>query len=385
MALPPRILLGPGPSELHPAVLQALASPAIGYLDPAFLPLLEQVSARLRAAFCTSNEVTLALTGSGTAGMEAALYNLLEPGDRAVVVVGGYFGARIAEIARRTGADVVSVDVPWGQAVDLDDVRHALAAGPVRLLAAVQGETSTGVLQDVRALGQLARAHDTLLLVDAVASLGGVEMRVDDWQVDICYTGSQKCLGAASGLAPITLGERARRRLAGRTRPPQSWYLDLELVWRYWGPDHVYHHTPSAPLLHALDTALELIEQEGLAERWARHQRVAAGLAAGCEALGLSLLVDPADRLAPLTAVCVPEGVDDAAVRAELLQRFGIEIAGGLAELRGRIWRVGLMGASAQERYVVLFLSALSSILARHGVRCDTTAAQDAAQGAWTA
>lgn len=378
----PRILLGPGPSDLHPRVIQAMAAPAIGYLDAEFLPTLERVSALLRRAFITKNELTLALTGSGTSGMEAALYNLLEPGDRAVVLVCGYFGARIAEIAGRAGAEVVTVAAPWGQPVPLDDVRRALDVAPTRLLAAVHGETSTGVMQEIAPLGRLAREHDALFLVDAVASLGGAEMRVDEWNVDACYAGSQKCLGAVSGLAPITIGERARARMAARTHPAQSWYLDLELIWRYWGPNPVYHHTPSAQLLYALEEALTLMDQEGLEARWARHSRNMNALIAGLEAMGLTMLVDPAHRLPSLTTVCVPEGVDDAAARKALLGEYGIEIAGGLGDLKGKVWRVGMMGQSSLARNVPLLLGALAAVLADQGFKGDLTAAREAASAA---
>ena len=373
-----RVLLGPGPSLLPPTVQAALARPLVGHMDPSLFPILEDISARLRETFQTGHELTLAASGTGTAGMEACVDYLLAPGERIAVASAGYFAQRIAEVAARAGADVVSVDAPWGQAVDPSALERALRRSSVRVVAAVHVETSTGVLQPLEDLARIAHDHGALFLVDAVASLGGVDLPVDRWGIDACYSGTQKCLSAPPGLAPLTVADRARRRpeyAAGR-----SFYFDLDLLWQYWAPPHTYHHTVPVPLIYALDEALRLIGDEGLPARIARHRRNAQALWAGLEAMGLSLLVPLPARSPTVTTVVVPEGVDEAAVRGRLLGDYSIEIAGGLGPLRGRIWRIGLMGYSSQSRTVLQVLAALEAILADMGVDLPRGAAAGAAE-----
>jgi alanine-glyoxylate transaminase/serine-glyoxylate transaminase/serine-pyruvate transaminase len=375
---PERILLGPGPSMLAPSVQAALSRPLVGHMDPTLFPILDAVSARLRETFQTANELTLAVSGTGTAGMEACLDHTLAPGDRIVVASAGYFALRIAELARRAGAEVVLVEAPWGRAVDPTDVERALGQSPARAVAAVQVETSTGVLQPVDAIAQIAHAHGAVCLVDAVASLGGIDLPVDRWGIDVCYSGTQKCLSAPPGLAPVTVNGAARERTA--TKAARSFYLDLELLWQYWAPPHAYHHTISVPLIYALDAALRLVAEEGLSARVARHRRNAEALWTGLETLGLTLLVPPAVRAPTVTTVVVPDGIDEAAVRSRLLAEYEIEIAGGLGPLRGRIWRIGLMGQSSQARYVLLLLAALETILSDLGMLVARGAGIDAAE-----
>jgi alanine-glyoxylate transaminase/serine-glyoxylate transaminase/serine-pyruvate transaminase len=376
--VPERILLGPGPSMLPPSVQAALSRPLVGHMDPTLVPMLEAISARLRETFQTSNELTLAVSGTGTAGMEACLDHTLAPGDHIVVAAAGYFALRIAELARRAGADVTLIEAPWGQAVDPSDVERALAQSPARAVAAVHVETSTGVLQPLEAITRIAHDHGTVCLVDAVASLGGVDLPVDRWAIDVCYSGTQKCLSAPPGLAPVTVNGAARERTG--MKPARSFYFDLELLWQYWAPPHTYHHTVPVPLIYALDEALRLVAAEGLSARVARHRRNADALWSGLEALGLTLLVEAGIRSPTVTTVVVPDGVDEAAVRGRLLAEYDIEIAGGLGPLRGRIWRIGLMGESSQARYVLLLLTALEAILSDMSVRVPVGAGTAAAQ-----
>lgn len=369
--LPPVILMGPGPSLVHPSTLRAMAAPTLGHLDPRFLSVMDQTVGLLREVFETANPLTLPISGTGTAGMEAALANALEPGDRVVVVVAGYFGQRMVEMARRLGAEVDPVEVEWGHAADVEAVQAALRRGrPPKALALVHAETSTGVLQPLQELARAAHEVGALVVVDAVTSLGGVPVGVDQNGLDLCYSGSQKCLSCPPGLAPITVSPRALEVLQRRRSPVVSWYLDLGLVARYWGQERFYHHTAPVNMIYALRQALELVHQEGLAARFARHRQVARALGAGLEALGLRLVVrEPALRIPSLTTVWVPEGVEDAAVRRALLEEFGIEIGGGLGPWKGRVWRIGTMGESARLQYVVQLLAALGELLRRSGVR----------------
>lgn len=375
--LPERILLGPGPSLTPPSVQAAMVRPAVGHMDPELFPILEEIVVLLRQTFQTANEVTLPVSGTGTAGMEASVVNTVGPGDRVVVASSGYFAERVAEVARRTGAEIALVEAPWGQAVDPSDVERALRSARAKVVAAVQVETSTGVVQPLEELVRIAHDHGALALVDAVASLGGVDLPVDRWGVDICYSGSQKCLSAPPGMAPLTLNDRARR--LPRSRPVQSFYLDAALLWDYWGSTHAYHHTASVPLVYAMHEALRLVIAEGLPARVTRHARNAAALWAGLQALGLRLFVAEGLRSPTVITVEIPDGVDDAQVRRRLLTEYGIEIAGGLGPLKGRIWRIGLMGHSSQARLVVLLLTALEAILAAEGVRSEKGAAVAAA------
>ncbi|MDR7518327.1 MAG: alanine--glyoxylate aminotransferase family protein [Armatimonadota bacterium] len=369
-----RVLLGPGPSLVPPEVSAALARPLLGHLDPDLLPILDEVVSLLRAVFQTKHELTLPVSGTGTAGMEAVLLHMVKPGDRLAVCTAGYFGDRLAEAGARLGAEVVRIEAPWGRPVDPGDLERALARGRVSCVAAVHVETSTGVLQPLRDLIRIAHAHGAMILVDAVASLGGVDLPVDAWEIDACYSGSQKCLSAPPGMSPVTVHARTR----GRHRPA-TFYLDLELLWTYWGPQHAYHHTVCAPLVCALHEALRLVAAESLEARVERHWRNARALWQGLAAMGLQVLADEPSRSPTITAVRIPDGVGDVQVRSRLLREYGIEIAGGLGPLRGRVWRIGLMGYSSQPRWVTLLLKALETVLATEGVRLPQGAVGEAA------
>jgi len=384
--VPTRILLGPGPSNVHPRVLQAMLTPMVGHLDPALWPVLDQVHDMLCHVFGTTHPWTLPLPGTGTAAMEAAFCNVVEPGDRVVIVVNGFFGARMVDIAARCGADVQRLDVPWGQPVRPDSVAQALAGqGQVKAVGVVHAETSTGVLSPIPEIAQVVHDYDALLIVDAVTSLGGVELAMDAWDVDLCYGASQKCLGAPPGLAPISVGPRARAAITQRTRPVQSFYLDLATVAEYWSARRQYHHTAPILMLYALHEALRLVLEEGVPQRWRRHAHLAAGLRAGLEALELELFAEPTARLDPLTTIVVPEQVDAAQVQRQLYQEYHIEIGGGLGALQGKIWRIGLMGHSCQRRNVLLVLAALEQSLAQQGYPVTRGAGVAAAQQVFAA
>lgn len=365
---PPRLLLGPGPSMVHPRVLQAMSTPLVGHLDPAFLAIMEENKRLLRWLFGTQNELTIPISGTGSAGMEACFANLVEPGDEAIVCVQGLFGERMAEVARRCGAVVKEVHAPWGRIIDAEDVRVALRnSRKPKVLAVVHAETSTGVLQPLSDLASLAREHEALFLVDTVTSLGGHPVRVDEWGIDACYSGTQKCLSAPPGLAPVTFSPTALAKVTARRLPVQSWYFDVSLLSQYWGSERVYHHTAPITMNYALLEALRLIEEEGLEARWQRHKRHHEALAEGLAALGLELASQAGHRLWTLNCVLVPREVDEAAVRRALLDEFGIEIGGGLGPFKGRTWRIGLMGESSTGANVLAVLSALESVLPRFG------------------
>lgn len=377
---PMRILMGPGPSGAHPRVMQAMTRPLLGHLDPDFLRAMDGCRAMLREVMLTGNEVTLATPGTGTSGMEAAVMNLVEPGDRVVVGICGFFGERIAQMAERAGGEVTRVQSPWGEPADVGVVEAAVrAAGNVKLLAMVHAETSTGAETPVEPFARIARESGALLLVDCVTSLGGMPVRVDGWGADVVYSGTQKCLSAPPGMAPITFSERAWDAVCRREVPCNSWYLDLQLLEAYWDERRVYHHTAPIAMVYALHEALALVLEEGLEARWARHERNGRALQAGLEAMGLRLYARAGYRLPVLTTVCIPEGVDDAVVRGGLLHRFGIEVGGGLGELRGRVWRVGLMGESSTAGNVLLLLNALGRLLREQGFGADVRAGVEAA------
>ncbi|HEX8802716.1 MAG TPA: alanine--glyoxylate aminotransferase family protein [Acidimicrobiales bacterium] len=361
MPLSDRVLMGPGPCNPYPEATAALARPLLGHLDPEFVAVLDETCDRLRTVFRTANPMTLPVSGTGSAGMEAALVNVVAPGDPVVVGVNGVFGERLCEVADRCGARVVRVEAPWGRPVDPEAL---LAAHPhPRVIAVVHAETSTGVRSDVAPLG--AGKGDALLLVDCVTSLGGIDVDVDGWGVDIAYAATQKCLGVAPGLAPLTVSERARERLVDRSR---SWYLDLRLLGRYTGPAtgaRVYHHTAPVAMIGSLHAGLGALLDEGLDAAHARHAECGRQLHEGLAALGLELFAAEGHRLPQLTTVWVPDGVDEAKARAALLDRYGIEIGGGLGEFAGRVWRIGCMGHTARPRNVTLLLAALAEVLDR--------------------
>jgi alanine-glyoxylate transaminase/serine-glyoxylate transaminase/serine-pyruvate transaminase len=348
---------------VHPRVLRAMSAPLVGHLDPYFLQVMDNTQVLLRYAFQTENRLTIPVSGTGSAGMEAAIANMVEPGTPVLVCVNGYFGLRLAEMARRYGGDVQTITRPWGEVFPSSQVKEALATRPARVVAIVHAETSTGAEQPLDEIARIVHAAGGILIVDAVTSLGGIPVRVDEVGIDVCYSGTQKCLSCPPGLAPITVGPRAEEVLRGRKTSVTSWYLDLTLVQKYWGHERTYHHTAPISANYALYEALRLVAEEGLDRRWARHRENAALLWEGLQDLGLTLHVPQEYRLTSLTSVRVPEGVDEAEVRRQLLEQYNIEIAGGLGELKGRIWRIGLMGHSSRRENVLLLLAALKHLL----------------------
>lgn len=359
----PRLLLGPGPSNVHPRVLRAMSTPLLGYLDPEFLQYLDETQAMLRHVYQTENAWTLPVSGTGMAGMETLLANLLEPGERLLVCAAGFFGNRLEEVAKRHGVEVSKVEKPWGEVFTPAEVEAALQAHPAKVLAIVHAETSTGALQPLEGLGEIAHRHGALLLVDCVTSLGGVRLKLDEWGVDAAYAGTQKCLGCPPGLAPVTVSARAREAIRVRKQKPSSWYFDLALLAKYYGPERQYHHTVSASLIYALREGLRVVVEEGLEARWARHAANADYFCASLAELDLAPFVPPSHRLPTLVTVRVPEGVDEAKVRTRLRTEYGIEIGAGLGPLKGQVWRVGLMGYSSRKENVTLLLGALREIL----------------------
>ena len=379
----PRVLLGPGPSSVHPRVLQAMTLPVVGHLDPEFFQVMDQVGDMLREIYHSSNFMTLPLSCTGTGAMEAACANILERGDTMVVCRNGFFGDRLADIAERCGADTYTVDSPWGKPADPAALAQELDKHPnVKAVGLVHAETSTGVLTPLQEMIDLAHRHGALVVVDAVTSLGSHEMRMDDWDIDVCYSASQKCLGAPPGLAPISFGPRAMDVINTRKTKVQSFYFNVKDLERYWSQTRAYHHTSPISMTYALREALRMLMEEGLENRIQRHARVASSLRAGLKALGIGVLADEAHQLNPLTGALVPEGVDDAAVRRTLLDDYNIEIGGGLGELRGKIWRIGLMGDSARETNVFALLSALEMILSNQGYEVAQGSSLAAAQQA---
>ena len=376
----PRLLMGPGPSGAHPSVLAAMAMPLIGHLDPDFLRLMDECKDMIREVFQTNNKFTLATPGTGTSGMEAAVMNMLEPGDRAIVGTCGYFGNRIVEIAERTGAEVIQVDAEWGSAIEPEAIRDAAKKNqPIKLIAIVHAETSTGVQQPIEQISEIAKELDALLLVDCVTSLGGIPVQADKWEADILYSGTQKCLSAPPGASPITLSEKAVHALSSRKTLPNTWYLDLQKLEAYWDNRRAYHHTSPISMLYALHRALAITLNEGLENRWKRHERNGRALQNGLEALGLVLHAKKSVRLSVLTTVRIPEHIDGELIKSELLSNFSTEIAGGLGVLKGKIWRIGLMGESSTPDNVLFFLSAIGILLRKHGFKADVAASLESA------
>jgi alanine-glyoxylate transaminase/serine-glyoxylate transaminase/serine-pyruvate transaminase len=345
-----------------------MAAPTLGHLDPDFLALMSETQELLRAVFQTQNALTIPVSGTGSAGMEACFVNLVEPGDQVAVVVKGVFGTRMADCAGRLGAEVIPIEAEWGRAVRPEAVQAALKSKRPRLFAVVHAETSTGVLQPLDDIIAIAKEHSALVMLDCVTSLGGVEVSLDAWGVDAAFSGTQKCLSCPPGLAPLSFNERAEAALRGRKSKVPSWYLDLTMVGDYWGAQRKYHHTAPVNMIYALREALRIVLEEGLEARFARHRLNHEALVAGVEGMGLQMKVPPAERLATLNLVVIPEGADDLATRRALLERFGLEIGGGLGPLAGKVWRVGLQGHSATERNVMLFLTALEAVLRAQGV-----------------
>jgi len=361
--LPTRLLLGPGPSPVPTRVLEAMAHPTIGHLDPAFLSLMDDVRDGLRTCFGTTNPMTLAMSGTGSAGMETVIVNLVEPGDRVVVGVCGVFGGRLAEVARRTGAEVTTVDAPWGQPVPLDALIDQIRRVRPHLVAIVHAETSTGVHQPLDGLAAAVREADGLLVLDCVTSLAGMPVELDAWGIDAAYSGTQKCLSAPPGLSPVSLNDRAVARLERRTRPVPSWYFDLTLIRKYWGGERAYHHTAPINMLYALAEALAIVAEEGLPTRFARHRRAHESLARSLESMGIPFVSAEGHRLPMLNAIAAPPGIDEAGIRRRLLEQHGIEIGGGLGTFAGKAWRIGLMGHGATTYAADAVVSALRRLL----------------------
>jgi len=369
-----RVLMGPGPSNVSARVLQAMSAPCIGHLDPYFLLIMDETQRLLQYLFQTENPFTIPVSGTGSAGMETCFVNLIEPGEEVVVCINGVFGMRMADIVKRLGGQLIRVDGEWGRAIDPEAVRKAVRGKNPKVLALVHAETSTGVCQPLEDIANIAHEAGALFLVDMVTSLGGVEVAVDAMGIDVAYSGTQKCISCPPGLAPITFGPAAIKALESRKSPIVSWYLDMSMVRSYWGAERKYHHTAPINMIYALREALRIIAEEGLEARFVRHQLNHRALVAGIDAMGLAMLVPEPERLPTLNAVCIPEGVNDMKVRKALLTDFGIEIGGGLGNLQGKIWRVGLMGHSSSRKNVFLFLSVLETVLNAEGVKTKTGA-----------
>ncbi|MBW6486119.1 MAG: alanine--glyoxylate aminotransferase family protein [Syntrophobacterales bacterium] len=362
--VPHRLLLGPGPSAVHPRVLRTMSAPLVGYLDPAWLALMDEEQQLLRKVFQTENTLTLPMTGTGSAGMETAYCNFVEPGDRVMILCNGYFSDRMCEMAKIYGANVIRIEKPWGEVFTPEEVETALQEnGNVKILALIHAETSTGALQPLQGIGEIVHRHGALFLVDCVTSLSGVPLSIDAWGIDIAFSASQKCLGCPPGLSPFTVSDRAAAVLHARKSPVPNWCLDLTKIEKYWSKERVYHHTPSTTLHYGFREGLRLVLEEGLEHRWARHRRIAEYLFAKMDSIGVQCLVKKENRLPSLTTILVPEGVDDAAVRTKLREAYNIDIAGGFGPLKGKIWRVGLMGFSSRRENVTLLCEALREIL----------------------
>jgi len=365
---PRRILMGPGPSDIPARVLAALGAPTVGHLDPYFLKVMDELQAMLRQVFRTQNTLTLAVSGTGSAGMETVVDNLIEPGDRMVVCVNGVFGGRMADVARRAGAEVTVIERPYGEVFDPGEIETALKGQQPKVLGIVNAETSTGAYQPVEEIARLCHQHGAMIAVDCVTSLGGMPVEVDAWGLDAVYSGTQKCLSCPPGLAPVTFSSRAVEAIDRRAKKVQSWYLDMQMVKDYWGGSRAYHHTAPINMNYSLHEALRLVLEEGLEARFARHQKNHLALKAGAEAMGLSYAGVDGYRLPMLNAIQIPTGVDDATVRKHLLNDYGIEIGGGLGPWKGKVWRVGLMGTASTAANVLLFLAALENCLLTQGV-----------------
>ncbi|MEO2004396.1 MAG: alanine--glyoxylate aminotransferase family protein [Candidatus Poribacteria bacterium] len=378
----PRLLMGPGPSDAHPRVLRAMGTPLLGHLDPEFLALMEETKTLLRAVFGTTNELTIPVSATGSAGMEAAFVNVVEPGDEVVVCVNGVFGERMSDIVGRCGANLTRVDADWGTIVPAEKVAAALkTVNNPKVVAIVHAETSTGVLQPLDDIAKLARDSGALFLVDAVTSLAGVPVNVDATGIDVAYSGTQKCLSCPPGLSPVTFGERALEVMQTRKTKVQSWYLDMSMIAKYWGEERVYHHTAPISMVYAIREALRLVDEEGIEARYERHRLHSAALAAGLEALGLGLGAQEGHRAPMLTLTKIPEGVADGVIRKRLLAEFNIEVGGGLGVFAGKMWRIGLMGESCQRSSVLTCLDALETCLRGEGQSIGAGAGVSAALG----
>ncbi|MFL2871027.1 MAG: pyridoxal-phosphate-dependent aminotransferase family protein [Pirellulaceae bacterium] len=376
---PKRVLMGPGPSDIHPRVLEAIGKRTVGHLDPFYLETMNEMQNMLRALMKTENPLTFAVSATGSAGMETAVVNSIEPGDNMLVCINGVFGNRMTDVAERAGANVSTIEKPWGEVFTVDDVVRGIEQTNPAVVGIVMAETSTGAYQPLEEIAKAVRDAGALLLVDAVTSLGGMNVEMDNWGIDILYSGSQKCLSCPPGLAPVSFGPRAVDKLNSRKEKVRSWYLDATMLANYWGEQRVYHHTAPINMTYALYEALRVIHEEGLDNCFKRHMDTHLALKAGLQALGIEYNADPNHQLPMLNAVKIPEGIDDGAVRSALLNEFGIEIGGGLGAFKGKVWRIGLMGYAARKENVILFLSALEELLKRHNYQFEPGAAVAAA------
>ena len=369
-----RVLMGPGPSDVDPRVLEAMSRPTIGHLDPSFLDVLNEFRGLLQYTFQTKNELTFAVSGTGSAGMETCVVNLIEPGEPMLVCVNGVFGKRMTDVAQRCGADVSTIETDWGKALAPDEIKKALQKKKAKVVGIVHAETSTGVYQPIEEISKIVHDSGAMLLVDTVTSLGGMEVNVDGWQIDACYSGTQKCLSCPPGLAPVTFSETAVKTIENRKTKVQSWYLDVTMIRKYWTSERLYHHTAPVNMNYALLECLRMIKEEGLEQRWARHLANHKILKAGLAAIGIEYIPEAGYQLPMLNAVTIPAGVDDVTVRKQLLSEFNIEIGSGLGDFKGKAWRIGLMGSASTLSNVMLFLSALEKCLADQGVKFEAGA-----------
>ncbi len=374
--------MGPGPSDIHPRVLEAIGKPTVGHLDPYYLQIMNELQSMLRDLFQTTNEMTMAISATGSAGMETTIVNLVEPGDHVVICVNGVFGMRMADVAERAGAQVTRLERPWGEVFRPEDLAETLKTNPPKLVGIVMAETSTGAWQPLEEISQLVHEHGALLVVDAVTSLGGVPVKVDDWEIDAIYSGSQKCLSCPPGLAPVSFSPKAVDVIQNRSHKVQSWYLDVSMLANYWGTNRAYHHTAPINMSYALYEALRIIHEEGLDACFKRHADNHQALKAGLAAMGITYSAEEGHQLPMLNAVHIPEGIDDGTTRQQLLERFGIEIGGGLGAFAGKVWRIGLMGYAARRSNVLTFLDALEQLLTEQGHACQPGAAVAAASAA---
>jgi alanine-glyoxylate transaminase/serine-glyoxylate transaminase/serine-pyruvate transaminase len=380
---PVRTLLGPGPSDIHPRVLAALARPTVGHLDPYYLKVMDELQSMLREVFRTRNRMTMAISGTGSAGQEAMIVNLVEPGERVLVCVNGVFGGRLADMAQRAGGELTKLERPWGEVFSAAEVKEALARVKPRVVAIVMAETSTGAWQPVEEIAAAVRDAGAMLILDTVTALGGIPVEIDKWQVDAVYSGTQKCLSCPPGLAPISLSERAVEKILKRKEKVRSWYLDISMLANYWGSDRVYHHTAPINMTYGLHEALRIVLEEGLDACFARHRKNHDALKRGLAAIGIGYATQAGRELPQLNAVRIPDGVDDLTVRRGLLEKFGIEIGAGLGAFKGKVWRIGLMGYSSRQTSVLLALAALEQLLAEQGYNFEHGSAVAAANAVY--
>ncbi len=376
---PVRVLMGPGPSDIHPRVLDALGRGTVGHLDPYYLKIMDETQQMLRQVFKTKNQLTMAVSATGSAGMESCVVNLIEPGDSMLIGVNGVFGGRMVDVAQRAGAAVTKMERPWGEVFTPAEVKEAIAKSKPKVVGIVMAETSTGAAQPIPEIAEIVLNSGAMFVVDSVTALGGMELKVDEWGIDAIYSGTQKCLSCPPGLAPVSFSARAVEKIMSRKSKVQSWYLDMSMLASYWGSDRVYHHTAPINMSYALHEALRLVLEEGLEKCFARHHRNHVALKAGLAAIGIKYAAQEGNQLPMLNAVHIPEGINDVTVRKGLLERFGIEIGGGLGAFKGKVWRIGLMGYGSRENNVLLVLSALEILLAEQGHKFDRGASIAAA------